>query len=337
MIVAGIRPWCQAGERETYTAKPLIAANLTEERTVEFHYTFTVDDIPEGATTASAWVPIPATNSNQALLGFEVSSGLPYEITTGEEYGNRFLHLDLSGVLAQGLTSVPVEVAFNVTRRAYRITPGENGGTIVDSGADLSRFLSPDSLVPIDGRIAEEAKTVSGDYDTPIDRARGIYDHIVGSVEYDKSGEGWGRGDALYACDVRAGNCTDFHSLFIGEVRSLEIPARFIMGFPLPPSLDSGEVPGYHCWAEFYIEGTGWLPVDASEARKHPELKEMFFGGLDANRIEFTIGRDIKIPGANSGAQNYVIYPYVEVDGSPHESVTSKFFFENDNGGMNPL
>src|SRR5206468_3082452 len=34
--------------------------------------------------------------------------------------------------------------------------------------------------------------------------------------------------------------------------------------------------------------GAGWVPVDIAEARKHPELKDYFFGGLSGNRILFT-------------------------------------------------
>ena len=34
-------------------------------------------------------------------------------------------------------------------------------------------------------------------------------------MRYDKSGIGWGRGDALYACDAKRGNCTDFHALLM--------------------------------------------------------------------------------------------------------------------------
>jgi transglutaminase-like putative cysteine protease len=71
----------------------------------------------------------------------------------------------------------------------------------------------------------------------------------------DKSGEGWGGGDTIYACDVRKGNCTDFHSLFIGMARASNIPARFVSGFPVPENANQGEIPAYHCWAKFYING----------------------------------------------------------------------------------
>jgi len=53
-------------------------------------------------------------------------------------------------------------------------------------------------------------------------------------------------------------------------MRSSNIPARFEIGFPLPEAKVEADIPGYHCWAEFYLQGTGWVPVDASEASKNP-------------------------------------------------------------------
>ncbi|MCK4413077.1 MAG: transglutaminase domain-containing protein [Candidatus Eisenbacteria sp.] len=68
--------------------------------------------------------------------------------------------------------------------------------------------------------------------------------------------------------------------MFIAEARSLGIPARFIIGFSLPEGTPEGAVAGYHCWAEFHDEAAGWLPIDASEAHKHPEKAEQLFAGL---------------------------------------------------------
>jgi len=42
-------------------------------------------------------------------------------------------------------------------------------------------------------------------------QARALYDHTIDRMSYIKYGEGWGKGDAVYACDSRTGNCTDFH------------------------------------------------------------------------------------------------------------------------------
>ena len=94
------------------------------------------------------------------------------------------------------------------------------------------------------------------------------------------------------------------------------IPARFAIGFPLPPERGRGRSAGYHCWAEFYAKGIGWVPVDASEAAKNPDKREYFFGHHDENRLEFSKGRDVVLtPRQQGGPLNYFIYPYAELDG----------------------
>ncbi|MFQ5870327.1 MAG: transglutaminase-like domain-containing protein [Candidatus Zixiibacteriota bacterium] len=303
-------------------------SSVHREQTVEVSYRFTARDIPANAERIHAWVPLPLSDRWQHLEHFRVDGNLPYRILNEPEYGNRFLLFDLSGAEPGEGAEVVVAVTFRVNRKSYRAlgAPGVGESTPQET---LARFLAPDRLVPVGGRVAEEARRVAGEVKDPLVQARRLYDHIVATVTYDKSGEGWGRGDALYACDVRAGNCTDFHSLFIAEARALGIPARFIMGLPLPEGASQGTIEGYHCWAEFYLQDRGWVPVDASEASKFPQRKETFFGGLDANRVAFTVGRDIHIPQSSAGPLNYVIYPHVEVDGRPHEKVETRFSFRD--------
>ena len=147
-------------------------------------------------------------------------------------------------------------------------------------------------------------------------------------MRYDKSGTGWGRGDAVFACDAKRGNCTDFHALIIGMARSVGIPARFAIGLPLPETRGPGELPGYHCWAELYVKDRGWLPVDASEAAKTPDKRNYFFGHHDENRLELSRGRLLVWEPPQHGVPlNFFVYPYAEVDGKPHEAVDRKFLF----------
>jgi len=151
---------------------------------------------------------------------------------------------------------------------------------------------------------------------------------VFTTMRYDKTGTGWGHGDVLYACDAKKGNCTDFHSLFIAMARSQGIPARFEIGFPLPPDKQSSEIAGYHCWSDFYIEGKGWIPVDISEAWKHPEKRDYFFGSHDVNRVQFSMGRDLRLNPAQAGKPlNYFVYPYVEVEGEEYPNVSLAFSF----------
>jgi transglutaminase-like putative cysteine protease len=291
-------------------------------RTFVFTYSVAVNDIPAGARTLSMWVPVPKTDMHQEVLDLEVKAPLEYQITQEKRYGNRVLHLAADAPLP---SSLELQLEARVARRAYNVLAGESAER--DSRPPSADDLAPDALVPIDGLIAQVAAEVTRGATTPLEKARAIYDYVTSALSYDKSGEGWGRGDAIYACDVRKGNCTDFHSLIIGMARASKIPARFVMGFPLPEDRTSGEIPGYHCWAEMYVEGIGWLPVDSSEASKHPDKREAFFGGLDANRVEFTRGRDLRLEPPASEPLNFFVYPYVEVDGVQHLGVKRSFSF----------
>lgn len=73
------------------------------------------------------------------------------------------------------------------------------------------------------------------------------------------------------------------------------------------------------------------MPVDASEAWKHLEKRDYFFGGHDENRVQFSVGRDIVLRPRQQGSPlNYFVYPYVEADGTPiQDSVDYKFRFKD--------
>ena len=192
----------------------------------------------------------------------------------------------------------------------------------------MTRFVEPDKLIPTDGVIQELAQKVTGNETGTVAKAHAAYEYLFTTMKYDKSGTGWGRGDAVWACDAKHGNCTDFHSPFIGMLRADKIPARFDIGFPLPEGKDQGDIPGYHCWAEFYSSNIGWIPVDISEAWKAKQKENYFFGSIDANRVQFSTGRDITlVPKQDGPPLNYFVYPYVEVDGKPYDKIDKSFSF----------
>ena len=93
----------------------------------------------------------------------------------------------------------------------------------------------------------------------------------------------------------------------------MDVPARFHMGFPIPDEEKGleGKVKGYHCWADYYKEGRGWFPVDISEADKDPKKIDYYFGSIDKNRVEFTVGRDLILKDYSEPV-NFFIYPIVE-------------------------
>ena len=76
-------------------------------------------------------------------------------------------------------------------------------------------YLAPDRLGPITEEFRTTARNVVSGKKEDLVRARALYDHVIDRMRYMKYGDGWGKGDAVYACSVRTGNCTDFHAYFI--------------------------------------------------------------------------------------------------------------------------
>lgn len=295
-------------------------------RTFNFHYGFTVKDIPAGEPVR-IWFPAAQTDEYQEVKVVSAKGDLPLKKTRESRFGNEIYFAQTSKAKGGDLH---FEVVYEVVRHEH-LTLGLVRPRLENASLDKKDnqlYLGADKLVPIKGVPAELAAQATAGKDTQLAKARAIYDYVFANMSYDKSGTGWGHGDVLYACNAKKGNCTDFHSLFIAMARSQGIPARFEIGFPLPAAKTSGEIAGYHCWAEFFNPQNGWVPVDISEAWKHPQKKDYFFGGNDADRIQFSIGRDLKLNPAQQGEPlNYFVYPYAEVEGKEYSRVSTEFSF----------
>jgi hypothetical protein len=300
-------------------------ANAQAVRHFTFHYGFTVKAVPAGERVR-IWFPAAHTDLYQEVRVISATGDLRLKNNREGRFGNEMYYAEAKSKAGD----LHFEVVYDIVRHEH-LTLGMNRPRLQDAALtrkEGEQYLSPDKLVPITGVPAElAAKTVAGET-SELGKARAIYDYVFTNMRYDKTGTGWGHGDALYACNAKQGNCTDFHSLFIAMARSQKIPARFEIGFPLPADKNSGEIAGYHCWAEFFNPTNGWIQVDISEAWKHQEKKDYFFGAHDVNRVQFSIGRDLKLNPPQAGEPlNYFVYPYVEVDGKEYQNVGTSFAF----------
>ena len=295
-------------------------------RHFEFTYAAVVKGLPPGKA-ARIWVPVPPSSSVQKVTMEKESINLPgYKIGQEKLYGNRILYVEAK---ADAKGQIPLKISYQVQR--YEV---KTKGTALYKPAPeerITRLLEPDAKVPLVGKPQSLLKDMKVAVD-PTEAAKLFYDVVNRHMRYSKIGTGWGRGDAVWACDSKFGNCTDFHSLFISLARAHKIPAKFEIGFPLPPERGVGKVPGYHCWAWFLPEGKGWIPVDISEANRHPKLADYYFGNLTEDRVLFSTGRDIRlVPPQQGPPLNFFIYPYVEVDGKtyPQTNISNAFSFRD--------
>jgi transglutaminase-like putative cysteine protease len=299
-------------------------------RTFRFTYSFIVKDIAAGTKLVRVWIPMAHTDENQTVRVLNVQVPGKTEMTQEKEYGNHMMYAEIQNPVPG---TAEFTVVYEVTRREYsrgdyaQLARKDSKPGAVP--ASMARYVQPDKLIPTDGKIKILAEQVTANQPGTVAKAKAAYDYFFTTFRYDKTGTGWGRGDAVWACDSKHGNCTDFHSPFIGVLRADQIPARFDIGFPLPENKDNGDISGYHCWAEFYAPKIGWIPVDISEAWKAKEKEGYFFGSVDANRVKLSTGRDITLSPKQDGPPlNYFVYPYVEVDGKPYEAISKQFSFE---------
>ena len=295
-----------------------------DSRHFTFHYSFIVKNLPAGQEIR-IWIPEAHSDAYQEVKVVSAHGDLPLKKTSESKYGNQIYYAETRSAQPE----LHFDIEYDVTRHE-RVALGSAAHVVAVSlsSAEKPQDLQPDALVPITGLPADLAAKVTEGKTQALDKARAIYDYVFTTMRYDKTGTGWGHGDVLYACDAKKGNCTDFHSLFIAMARSQGIPARFEIGFPLPPDKHSAEIAGYHCWSDFYIDGKGWIPVDISEAWKHQEKRDYFFGSHDVNRVQFSMGRDLRLnPPQDGKPLNYFVYPYVEVDGREYPNVSLAFSF----------
>ncbi len=311
------------------------AAAASARHNFEFIYGATITDLTPGAL-ADVWIPLATDTHEQQVQRLDDRMLLPAAVTakmtTEKRFGNRIMYFqaraDADGKIG------PIRIVYQVCRK--EISPSQ---TEIADQDQIAEFLKASKKVPVDGTVLARLYHDGRPTGDAITIGRALYNKINSRMKYDKPvGQPWGRGDALWACDSRFGNCTDFHSQFNGAMRDLGIASKFEIGFTIPNDpAGHGPVGGYHCWAKF-VSGGRWIPVDISEANKiltkisagDPKLVDYYFGHLAADRLTFTTGRDLRLdPPTAQGPVNFLVYPYVEVNGQWHKTFEKQFSYRN--------
>lgn len=311
-------------DSETSVNPTATEATDTADREFEMTYGAKILEVPEGATV-KVWMPVAQSSPQQQVELTKKVTPADLQMNQDADYGNQIGYFEIKQ--PANAAAIDFSLQYDVSRKQAGLDDSQK--TLNEN--ESQPFLNANSLVPKTGKPIE----LLADKSVPKDpQAAGelLYQVVEDHMKYDKSKPGYGNGDSIWACDSQTGNCTDFHSLFISLARSREIPARFQIGFSIPNDKPEGNIGGYHCWAWFHVDGQGWLPVDISEADKHPEMKSFFCGNLTRDRVTFSTGRDIQlVPASQTKSLNYFVYPHVEVDGQkwPKEKIKLDFSYKN--------
>jgi transglutaminase-like putative cysteine protease len=94
-------------------------------------------------------------------------------------------------------------------------------------------------------------------------------------------------------CKSLVSDCGGFALLFVAVMRANDVPARALFGrWAIPQTDEYGQ---YHVMAEFFVEKSGWVPVDISGTIVHkPKEPNALFGSTDGRFIAFHIDTDLE-------------------------------------------
>ena len=161
--------------------------------TDQFEFVYRVK-LPEIKGEARVWIPLAKTDAFQTVTEENLNIPVKWERVQDRDYGN-----DICVLYPQHSDSgKTIEVRYRVTRKEK--------ASYSASSAEAARYLRPETLVPINETFRTLAQKATAGKTDEVERAKALYNHVIGRMRYDKSGNGWGRGDAMYACDVRTGN-----------------------------------------------------------------------------------------------------------------------------------
>jgi hypothetical protein len=166
-------------------------------------------------------------------------------------------------------------------------------------------YISPSPLIPSDDPlIREQTAAILGREQNPYLRARRIYEYLIheGGIQWTMPDNGAPRVPATALAgelpreSLKNKQADPYMAaiLFCAMARSAGIPALPVSGV----LLDRDRRFNRHFWAEFWVDGFGWVPVDPtlgsgaapSSFILRADRADYYFGNLDNQRISFSRG-----------------------------------------------
>ena len=249
------------------------------------------------------WMPFPPELKEQSVVDFkiypkDVSKDLSYDPL----YGTPILHIETHN-------NKYIKVIYVVKRKALRTNRALLHKVSYKSSILFKQFSFTPSNPSTQKIVHKIAVRVTKNDLNYINKVHDIYNFIISYLKYGHI-PGSGRGDLAWLFKTREGSCVDYHSLFMALCSEIHVPTLFEIGMMFPPNKNSGIVTHYHSWVKFFIPKIGWIPVDVSEADKHPNLRKYYFGNLTSNRITLSMGRWIRV---DNKRLNFFTNPIVKI------------------------
>jgi transglutaminase-like putative cysteine protease len=301
-------------------ALPTCAADIPS-GTLTFTLTPTT---PDGADEIVLWEPYPMSDEFQTVSDMKVSGNYD-ESAIYRDPASESVYLYARWQKPAQAPSCVMQ--FHLSQKDRKKT------NLKDSGASypelVQDYLTATEDIPADDpEMQAIAKKIIKGKSGTLEKAQAVYDWVVENTFRDPEVKGCGIGNPLRTINQcqGGGKCADLSSVFVTLARAAGIPARDVYGLRLAAPKAGDVTSGFHCWAEFYLPGTGWVMVDPADVRKmmlvhHLGLKDagnwrnFFWGGDDLFRLVL----EKNARGANliksDSKLSYFMYPAAQIDG----------------------
>ncbi|MDR1058421.1 MAG: IPT/TIG domain-containing protein [Treponema sp.] len=274
------------------TAKPG-TKTFKEKRNYAISYSVDIQvEEAERPNSLYLWFPRPVNSSSQRNVQVLSRSMDPfienYRGTTLFQIND--LQSDANTAITLSYLVEVYAVETDIRANSVSIVPAESSPVRAAYTAANPRLPSDDP------RIKERTASLVGREQNPYIRARRIYEYLLdqGGIQWWFAEGAPPPGSLPEALEEKKADPYTAALLFCTMARSAGIPAIPVSGV----LLDRNRMFSRHYWAEFWIDGFGWIPVDIalgagavpSSVILRADRANYYFGNLDNQRITFSRG-----------------------------------------------
>ncbi len=313
----------------------LIVSGLSYAKDRQGIVTFKINlNAQKGSNNARLWLPYPLSGEHQRIENLTIEGNFDNSSVYREPKSGAIYHFSEWRGVSDSKTLV---MSFKV--KAVERIVKDLRDTNDPVPEKVKEYLKSNRWITTNGKIKELADKITKNKKGILEKSRAVYDWVVENTRRDPGVKGCGLGIVEQMMIKQGGKCVDISSIYIALARAAGVPAREVFGIRLGKKAEQDITGNYHCWAEFFLPGTGWIPVDPADVRKimlvknlslkkAQKYREYYFGAVDEFRITLEkSGRGLKLlPLQESGPLNYLMYPYAEIDGKPLDYLDPKSF-----------
>gem|GEM_PF-2665885 len=218
------------------------------------------------------YLTVPPESAYQHISSFRVEKFETAASTSNrtDEYGNRLKRVEIVEVPAHGKATVGFSCLVTLADPPRFDLEKLRGADLDDIPEGIrERFTRDHPIFGLESKeVGSRAKKLLREHPDPADRVRAIHDLIASTFRYESSG-GWDPAPGVLA--RKNGSCSEFTYAFCALCRATGIPTRMVGASIFSPKAKSPfRDATWHRWAEVYLPGSRWIPVDVTLDRRKP-------------------------------------------------------------------